>query len=67
MAQVSINTKLTQSEVDDYWRVLNMTQRAWMDGHSAGKRHEIVLLDLLEKQRIARGKLDDARESRESE
>jgi hypothetical protein len=46
-----INTQRTQSEVDDYWQILGITQEKWMESYGEGKRHEIVLLDLLKKQK----------------
>lgn len=59
--RVQVNTQPTAAQVNDYWKVLNLSQATWMQ-FSPAQRYETVLSDLLEKLRqsqAAMGELED--------
>lgn len=61
--RVRIRTRLTAAKVNNYWRVLNMSQQTWLSHYTLPERYETVLDDLLNKLEMAEGILDDLEET----
>ena len=57
--RVTIKTALTQSRVNNYYKVLNMSRDTWMKAMTPTQRYEAALNDLLDKLEKAQGALDD--------
>lgn len=53
--RVRIKTELTATQVNSYYKVLNMSQDTWIKNFTPAERYELVISDLLNK--LAKGNI----------